>query len=137
MKGLSNAIRETVRQRARGMCEYCLVQEEDFLYPHEADHIVPVQHGGTTVVENLALACIRCNRRKGPNLTSVDPDSSAIVLLYHPRQNRWADHFVLNGIHIAGFTPIGRATVALLQLNSEERLRTRRRLQGFGRLHNS
>jgi HNH endonuclease len=28
------------------------------------DHIVPLAQGGTTILENLALACFHCNRRK-------------------------------------------------------------------------
>ena len=118
-----------VRQRAQGRCEYCLIHEEDFLFAHEPDHIIATQHGGNTVEENLALACADCNRRKGPNLSSVDPDSNEVVRLFHPRRDRWAEHFALDGPRIVGLTPAGRATVFLLQLNSEERVRLRHRLQ--------
>ncbi len=84
-------------------------------------------------MDNLALACVRCNRRKGTNLSSVDPDSGNVIPLFHPRRDRWANHFVLEGSRIIGVTPTGRATVLLLQLNSSERVRTRRRLQQAGR----
>ena len=126
-------MREAVRQRAQGRCEYCLVHEQDFFIAHEPDHIVAAQHRGPPTVDNLALACIRCNRRKGTNLSSVDPDSGKVVPLFHPRHDRWANHFVLEGSRINGVTPTGRATVLLLQLNSTDRLRTRRRLQQAGR----
>jgi hypothetical protein len=103
------------------------------LFAHEPDHIIATQHGGATIGENLALACVDCNRRKGPNLSSVDPDSRGVVVLYHPRQDSWTAHFALDGDRIVGLTPTGRATVFLLQLNSEERLRIRRRLWRAGR----
>lgn len=37
------------------------------------DHIIPRQHGGLTQLDNLALACLHCNRHKGPNLAGLDP----------------------------------------------------------------
>lgn len=132
MSAVPPALRLAVQRRAQGRCEYCLVPERDGFFPHEPDHIIATQHGGLTVAENLALACIRCNRRKGTNLSSVDPDTDAIVILFHPRRERWDEHFGLNGPRIVGKTPTGRATVSLLQLNSERRLRTRRRLQQAG-----
>ena len=133
MNAVSGPLRLAVRQRARERCEYCLIHEEDFLFAHEPHHIIAVQHGGSTAEENLALACADCNRRKGPNLSSVDPDSNAVVQLFHPRRDRWAEHFALDGARILGLTPMGRATVFLLQLNSEERVRVRHRLQQAGR----
>ena len=122
-------LRAAVRQRAQGRCEYCRIHEEDFLFAHEPDHIIATQHGGKTAEDNLALACADCNRRKGPNLASVDPDSNEIVQLFHPRRDHWPEHFALDGPRIVGLTPTGRATVFLLQLNSEERVRLRHRLQ--------
>ncbi|HXT34440.1 MAG TPA: HNH endonuclease signature motif containing protein [Chloroflexota bacterium] len=40
------------------------------LVPHEPDHILGEQHGGTTALENLAYACLRCNRLKGPHIAT-------------------------------------------------------------------
>jgi len=61
-------LRQFVRQRANGGCEYCgLTQEQEPLLFH-IEHIVPRQHGGADNDENLALACHHCNLRKGPNL---------------------------------------------------------------------
>ena len=54
--------------RAGFRCEYCLIHEEDILFPHEPDHITAEQHGGPTSGENLAFACYHCNRLKGPNI---------------------------------------------------------------------
>jgi hypothetical protein len=71
------------------------------------------------------LACHRCNLHKGTNLSSVDPLSREIVPLFHPRRDQWHQHFVLRAALIVGVTPIGRATVQLLQFNSRRRLEFR------------
>ncbi len=91
----------------------------------EVDHIVARKHGGETEADNLALACSLCNKYKGSDLTSIDPESGAITPLFHPRRQRWADHFRLEAAHIVPLTAIGRVTVALLQLNRPERVTER------------
>ena len=133
MSVVPDALRRAVQTRAQGRCEYCLVHEADFHFAHEPDHVVAVQHGGATEVENLALACFPCNRRKGPNLSSIDPATGQRAWLFNPRVDRWSDHFRIEGPRIVGITPAGRATVSLLQSNSGERLRVRRNLQRAGR----
>ncbi len=122
----------SVRQRAQGRCEYCHVQESVFLFPHHVDHVRAIQHGGLTILENLALACPDCNRLKGPNLSSVDPDTNLPAWLFNPRRDRWSEHFTLEGAFIRGLTAVGRATVFLLQFNAEERLKLRQRLLRLG-----
>src|SRR2546423_11663937 len=121
-------LRQAVWQRAQGRCEYCLIRADDSFLPHEVDHIFALQHRGPTILENLALACFECNRFKGANLSSLDPETGQVTDLYHPRRNRWETHFRLEGATIVPLTPEGRATIALLQLNSEARLRDREAL---------
>lgn len=121
-------LRDSVRSGADGRCEYCLVHEDDLFEPHEPDHIIAEQHGGKTTAENLAFACWDCNRRKGPNIASVDPESGEVVRLFHPRLQKWSEHFRLDGFRIIPLTPIGRATISLLRLNSPERLSVREML---------
>ena len=133
MSRVPEAIRQAVRQRAQGRCEYCLIPEAELLFRHEADHILAAQHGGAPVLENLALACADCNRYKGPNLSSADSETGDIVPLFHPRRDRWDEHFVLHGPRIVGRTPTGRATVFLLRLNDEDRVLARRALQRAAR----
>ena len=111
-----------VRERAQGRCEYCLIHEEDMYYPHEPDHVIAEKHGGPTSFENLALSCFYCNRFKGSDLASIDSTSQKIVVLFHPRKQRWKRHFHLNGALIEGITSSGRATVALLHMNDPERV---------------
>ena len=69
------ATRDVVRRRAGNRCEYCLLRQEYNRLTHHVEHIVAKQHGGRDDVDNLALACHRCNLRKGPNLSGVDPVS--------------------------------------------------------------
>ena len=81
------------------------------------DHIIARQHGGQTGTENLALACLHCNQHKGPNIAGSDPESGEIVPLFHPRRDRWGDHFEWNGVDLTGKTTIGRATIQVLAIN--------------------
>ena len=123
--------RELVRRRAGDVCEYCRIpQEATPLIPFHVEHIVSKQHGGTDDPDDLALACDRCNAYKGPNLTSIDPDTGTVVGLFHPRQDIWSEHFVVRGGHIAGLTPTGRATVRLLNMNASRRVELRNEWQG-------
>src|SRR5947208_2104935 len=92
---ISSEIRLLVRERAMAACEYCLIPEAYSFFAHEVDHIIAQQHGGETIEWNLAFACIVCNKHKGPNLASIDPQSGDVVPLYHPRRDRWLNHFRL------------------------------------------
>jgi hypothetical protein len=89
------------------------------------EHIIPRIHGGTDDTDNLALACIDCNLHKGPNLTGIDPDTKRVTELFHPRRHRWEDHFEWQGIYLTGKTAIGRTTVRVLNMNSEDQLSLR------------
>lgn len=125
---ITTALRQQVQERAGYRCEYCLVRDQSVLLPHTIDHVIAEQHNGKTVFENLAQACIHCNRQKGPNIASLDPDTGILVPLFNPRLQQWAEHFQLKGAIILAATPIGRATVNLLKFNSRERIRIRQKL---------
>jgi len=122
------AIRRVVRLRARDRCEYCLLRQEDNSFTHHVEHIIARQHGGSDDPENLALACHLCNRCKGPNLSGLDPLSHRLVPLFHPRRDRWDEHFIARGALIEGRTPIGRTTVVVLGMNDPERVKLRTRI---------
>lgn len=102
--------------------------------PFQIDHIIARQHGGPTVADNLALACIHCNRFKGPNIAGIDPDNSEIVRLFHPRSDIWAEHFIWDGPRLEALSPIGRATIALLLINDPEVIAVRMALREEGGL---
>ena len=118
-------LRRLVRERAGGLCEYCRIAESVSFAPHEIDHIVAEKHGGETTAENLALSCTLCNRRKGSDLSSIDPDTREVALLFHPRKHPWSDHFRFDGARLEPLTPTGRATARLLEFNAEVRLAER------------
>ncbi len=118
--------RAEVRSRAKNACEYCHLHQDDSpLASLHVEHIVPKIHGGSDDLTNLALACIDCNLHKGTNLTGIDPETNKITVLFHPRKEQWADHFEWNGIHLVGRTAIGRTTVRVLNVNSEDQLSLR------------
>ena len=132
---ISDEIRTSVVQRASGRCEYCLIDERDSGFPHQIDHIVSRKHGGLSISDNLALAFVLCNRYKGTDLSSLDPQTQELTRLFHPRQDQWSDHFRLNGAIIEGSSAVGRTTMQLLRLNVAERIAERQLLQELGRYH--
>lgn len=127
-------LRRAVRERASYRCEYCLISEQDAFFGCHIDHVISRKHGGESEEDNLALACVFCNRNKGTDIAALDPSSGNLVRLFHPRIDRWADHFQLaeDGCAIAPLSAIGRATERLLKLNAEERLLERRALREAG-----
>jgi hypothetical protein len=125
---MSAELRRQVRERAGGRCEYCHLLQEDSILPFHVEHVVPRQHRGKTELSNLALSCPHCNLHKGPNLAGVDPDTGLVSLLFHPRQHLWDEHFVQVGRLIEGRTPIGRTTIWVLAMNTDEQARVRRSL---------
>jgi hypothetical protein len=122
---MTAALRRLAQERAAGQCEYCGLSRERSVLSFHVEHIVPRQHGGESVAENLALACPHCNLRKGPNLTGIDPDTGKLCRLFNPRNDLWNDHFRRNGATITGLTDVGRTTVFVLDLNAEDQLRLR------------
>jgi hypothetical protein len=130
---MDTALSQSVRQRARNRCEYCRLPQEFSPLRFHIDHIVARQHGGMEEFENLALACPECNRRKGTNLTGVDPDIGEVVSLFDPRRDPWEEHFKLDGAQIIGRTAIGRTTAWLLEMNAEDRRRGRELLLRLGK----
>ncbi|MEM8808805.1 MAG: HNH endonuclease signature motif containing protein [Cyanobacteria bacterium P01_G01_bin.38] len=129
---ISSAVRQAVIQRADSRCEYCKLSQSASIYTHEVDHVVAIKHDGQTVLENLALTCLHCNRHKGSDLTTFDPKSRDLVRLFNPRTQAWDAHFELKGSLIVGKTAIGTATVKLLQMNNSRRLLERQVLMARG-----
>jgi hypothetical protein len=117
--------RDLVRRRAGDRCEYCGLRQEHSDLTHHIEHIVAKQHGGPDDVGNLALACHRCNLHKGPNLAGIDPDTGETAALFHPRRDRWSDHFLIEAARIIGITAVGRATVHVLNINDARRIELR------------
>ena len=122
------ATRDVVRLRADNRCEYCLLRQAHAELTHQLEHIVARQHGGSDDEGNLALACHACNLHKGPNLAGMDPSTDELTPLFHPRRDKRETHFGLRGAEFVGLTPVGRATIHLLSINSRRRVMWRREL---------
>lgn len=116
-----------IARRAAHRCEYCRAPEAVFNFPFEVEHVIPTSRAGTDDQENLCLACRACNLRKSDRLGARDDATGEEVSLYHPRRQRWSDHFRvdLESGEIQGATPIGRATVVALDLNHPLQLAAR------------
>lgn len=63
-------------------------------------------------LDNLALSCQHCNNHKYNKTVGRDPVTTGAVPLFHPREQRWQNHFEWNSDYtlIIGLTPTGRAT---------------------------
>ncbi len=114
---MDKLLAQRVRERAGQACEYCLMPQalSDVRFP--IDHIIAQQHRGPTRLENLAQSCLSCNRSKGPNIAGIDPASGQLTRLFHPRRDRWPDHFAWSGAVLVGLTDVGRTTVEVLAIN--------------------
>lgn len=126
----SEELRAFVVERAAKRCEYCtLHQDDDDVFRFPIDRILSEQHGGSYTPDNTALACHYCNRKKGPNIASVEPGTTGpVVSLFNPRTDTWSEHFAFQGSVIVGLTPTGRATVALLDMNNTKNVELRSKL---------
>jgi hypothetical protein len=116
-----------IAERANHRCEYCHAPELIFNFPFEVEHIIPLSRQGTDEELNLALACRSCNLRIGNRISGIFPDVSTQVPFFHPRQDRWNQHFQVdaNGI-INGITIIGKVTVENLEMNSASQVAARK-----------
>jgi 5-methylcytosine-specific restriction endonuclease McrA len=75
--------RRNIYLRDNYTCQYCgSAPPRDEL---TIDHIVPRSRGGRTTWENVVLACVRCNTRKGNRL----PDESRMSPLRAPLRPMW------------------------------------------------
>ena len=97
---------------------YCQTPQNLLPVQFEIDHIVP---SSSDQREDLCLSCPTCNRFKGSKVEAVDEVTGQVVRLFHPRQQRWDEHFVWSrdGLRIIGRTAIGRATATTLRLNHD------------------
>ena len=129
-----SSLRDTVERRANGCCEYCRSPAKYATQRFALEHIIPRSQGGATSLDNLALACQGCNNHKYNKIKSGDPVTTQLVDLFHPRTQRWQDHFTWDEHfeRILGLTATGRATVEALQLNRPELINLRQLLYVAG-----
>lgn len=122
MRGyLSEDLKRRVREAAGHRCGYCLSPQRLVMARLEIEHIVPISKGGSDEEANLWLACPLCNSYKGSQVEARDPETGIAQPLFNPRIDHWRDHFRWDdaGVKIVGTTPMGRATVTALKLDSD------------------
>jgi hypothetical protein len=125
---MNERLRRQIRERAGDRCEYCRVPRLTDQLPFQVDHVIAEVHHGATTLDNLAWTCFDCNVFKGPNVAGIDPETGQIVRLFHPRNDRWNDHFRWDGPRLLGATTHGRATIDVLRINLPTRVAHRRLL---------
>ena len=133
MSEIPARLRRLVIRRAFNRCEYCGLSQAGQEATFHIDHITPVVAAGATVAENLALSCVSCSLRKGARQTGLDPQTGNEEPLFHPRRDHWQSHFRWEGFSLIGLTPIGRATIAALDMNRPIILAIRREEGLLGR----
>lgn len=121
-----------VHARAAGRCEYCRLPQSATSVGHVIDHVISRKHGGRSDSSNLAIACWYCNSYKGSDISGLDPRTRKLTPLFHPRRHKWDHHFRYQGSTLLGRIPIGRTTIRVLRINSDEALALRDALLAEG-----
>jgi hypothetical protein len=131
---ISTDIKKKVKERAKHLCEYCKCPKSYAPGPFDIEHSIPLSKNGTSDLINLAYSCNGCNGFKYNKVEGIDPISGKSCFLFHPRKNKWVDHFTWSddGLTILGITIIGRTTIKLLKLNRTELINIRQLLQLVG-----
>jgi 5-methylcytosine-specific restriction endonuclease McrA len=94
------AYRPSVVARSGGACEYCRLMEAATGVTFHIEHVVPRVHGGSTILDNLALSCPGCNLAKGGRIRAQDGRGRE-QRLFNPRMFQswllgWHLHFILH-----------------------------------------
>lgn len=129
---MNETTRQLVRDRAAMRCEYCRLHQAFHDSPFQIEHVISKKHKGSDGDENLALSCYNCNAFKGPNIAGIDPLTQKMTRLFHPRRDRWEDHFSWVGPELVGLSDVGRTTIEVLRINQEENIALRRLLIALG-----
>jgi HNH endonuclease len=119
---ISQDLRRLVKERADCLCEYCLIHESDTALGCAVDHVISIKHGGATDADNLAYACVFCNRYKGSDIGSIIWATREFTRFHNPRCDRWATHFQLQHATIQPLSNIGEATARILGFNDQSRV---------------
>ena len=134
---LSQQLRRLVINRAEKLCEYCLIHEDDTALGCAIDHIISLKHGGETNANNLAYACVFCNRYKGSDIGSIVWQTREFTRFYNPRYDHWGEHFKLEDKVIIPLTKIGEVTARIFLFNNDDRLLERQLLISRGKYPHS
>jgi hypothetical protein len=123
---LTASIREQVRHRAHGACEFCGITEIDAGGMLTIDHFQPHTKAGSDTLENLIYACVACNQYK----QDYWPRTETAPILWNPRQESANQHFVeQEDGELTALTPAGVFTIQRLRLNRSQLIAARQRRQ--------
>ena len=75
--------RANIYLRDKYRCQYCGRQGK--VGDLNIDHMIPRSRGGASDWENVVVACVQCNRRKGDHL----PEEVGMIPMRPPRRPRW------------------------------------------------
>jgi hypothetical protein len=135
VSAFSEVRRAEVATRAAHRCEYCRLPTRGQVATFPIDHILPRNRGGTTDLDNLALTCPHCNAHKWTASEGSDPATGKVAAFFNPRRDVWTDHFEWSASppgELVGRTPMGRATIAGLQINDADMVELRVLLAELG-----
>jgi 5-methylcytosine-specific restriction endonuclease McrA len=125
-----------VRERAREICEYCLLPQASQEAIFHLDHVRPRAAAGQTMFDNLALACVTCSLKKSARTHGFDPKSNKNVPFFNPRVDKWSAHFRWGrNCRLVGITATGRTTIRALGMNRPAILIIRQSLMTLGRFY--
>jgi len=85
--------KETVKNRAKGYCEYCFSKEEFCPDSFSMEYIIPLAKKGTNSIDNLANSCQGCNNLKYTATEVLDNVTGDFFPVYNPRKHIWSEHF--------------------------------------------
>jgi hypothetical protein len=88
--------------------------------------------GAENEADVRVLAAPFCNSFKGSDIAGREAKSRKLTPLFNPRRNKWATHFRRHDAYLAGRTPTGRVTIALLHINDDYRVELREELIAAG-----
>ena len=114
---ISHAKKKIIIERASHRCEYCHVPEFLSSFDYHIEHIIALQHGGSSLLNNLAYCCSPCNWKKGTNIAIILEFGGNLVPLFNPRMQNWFEHFEINKGKLIALSDVGKATIKLLELN--------------------
>jgi len=63
---VTKKIKDQLLKQAEGVCEYCGIEVND--KTAMIDHKIPLNKGGTSNIDNLAIACSKCNMLKADKI---------------------------------------------------------------------
>ena len=89
----TNQLRKLFYDNYGKKCKYCneAVLKINKINQITCDHIVPIQKGGDSTIDNLQLICSTCNRRKG----SLSEDDFLTILVWVRQQKPEIKNYLL------------------------------------------